>query len=197
MPLEHDCKFHDRDGKVYPAAIEHLTNPADYTDGPRVYCVPEHDQYGKPVLTQVLFRESGQDGATFHLAADPDSAATRWQTGRGGIDTDKLDPRGGHWYRCLLIRPQAGFNEVGSQPAATEASLPKIPIVDLSVDFSSPHGKPRVNHVGNVRHIGDVASGPGMSRIPHYVPNVPIPPILPIDSPKSAPATKSTKTDPK
>lgn len=159
---EWNAEFHDRDRRIYPAQIQHLHSPADY-EGPRIFCVEDHDEYGKPQLRQVLFRAT--NGRYFNCVNDPDSNRIAWQP--GSVEIDGLN---GHWYRCIFILPQIGFNEAGSQSEQfPELQYVKVPVVDLMVDFTALNGKTRINHVGNARHIGDALQGAGITRIPYYV----------------------------
>ena len=163
IQFESDCTYHDRDGKKYPAKVYHLQTVGDY-EGPRVYCLSEKDTYGKPTLKQIMFKESGAEGIIWRDASVTSASQTGWK--QGGLEESKYK---GLWYRCIFVRPQAGFHDAGSQTGGSEVNLVRVPVVDLMVDVSRQNGRPIVNHVGNVRHIGDAIHGPAQSRVPYYV----------------------------
>ena len=162
-----NAQFHDRDGKVYPALIQHVP-PGDTTRESE----PFFRVWVAEFNSEVLFKASSHDGAReridyYKLWYDPDGAQRQ---SRVSEDEAADIAAGAREHRCLLFTPHSSAHMLSPGDANEPyARAIKIPVVDLLVDFGDPPRRTRITHVGNVRHQRHAGARMGETRMPFYV----------------------------
>jgi hypothetical protein len=164
VEVRFDATYTDRDGRTYPAHIEHLDATAGRESEPlfRVWV----DSQQNEVLFKVSAAESGREFEQFwKLTYDPDGTQRQQK-----IDADEARElaAGCTEFKCLLFTPRTVPHSLSSDNNEPYSRSIKIPVVDLLVDFGDAARGIKINHVGNVRHARHAGARPGEIRMPYY-----------------------------